>query len=188
MADFSSIIQEVNTDINTNGANEITGAKLNQVLRDMIAAVNAAKTDILPDGSLFGGFAYPNEDTPYYGDDHRYFYIAFQQGNYPAFNIDLDGNILTLMYWFEDGPYWLTAMLAPTPVGLDVRLSGYMESQYLYISLGFPQFSPYTDLPYNVGDVVVYEGILYKFKNQHIGAWDEDDVIEYSLKQYIDDK
>lgn len=47
MADFSSIIQEVNTDINTNGANEITGAKLNKVLRDMIAAVNAAKQDPL---------------------------------------------------------------------------------------------------------------------------------------------
>lgn len=47
MADFSSIIQEVNADINTNGANEITGAKLNKVLRDMITAVNAAKQDPL---------------------------------------------------------------------------------------------------------------------------------------------
>ena len=51
MADFTQIIQEINDDINTNGVGAITGAKLNEVLRDMIAAVNAAKTDILPDGA-----------------------------------------------------------------------------------------------------------------------------------------
>lgn len=43
MADFSSIIQEINADITTNGVGAITGAKLNQVLRDMIDAVNDKK-------------------------------------------------------------------------------------------------------------------------------------------------
>ena len=47
MADFTQIIQEINADINTNGVGAITGAKLNQVLRDMIAAVNAEKQDPL---------------------------------------------------------------------------------------------------------------------------------------------
>lgn len=47
MADFTQIIQEINNDVNTNGANEITGAKLNQVLRDMIAEVNSEKQDPL---------------------------------------------------------------------------------------------------------------------------------------------
>ena len=47
MADFTQIIQEINEDINTNGVGAITGAKLNEVLRDMIAAVNAAKQDPL---------------------------------------------------------------------------------------------------------------------------------------------
>ena len=47
MADFTQIIQEINDDINTNGVGSITGAKLNEVLRDMIAAVNAAKQDPL---------------------------------------------------------------------------------------------------------------------------------------------
>lgn len=47
MADFSTIIQEINDDITTNGVGAITGAKLNEVLRDMIAAVNAAKQDPL---------------------------------------------------------------------------------------------------------------------------------------------
>ena len=47
MADFTQIIQEINEEIKQNGANEITGAKLNEVLRDMIAAVNAKKQDPL---------------------------------------------------------------------------------------------------------------------------------------------
>lgn len=47
MADFSTIIQEINDDITTNGVGAITGAKLNEVLRDMIAAVNAEKQDPL---------------------------------------------------------------------------------------------------------------------------------------------
>ena len=47
MADFTQIIQEINDDINTNGVGAITGAKLNEVLRDMIAAVNEEKQDPL---------------------------------------------------------------------------------------------------------------------------------------------
>ena len=47
MADFSTIIQEINEDITTNGVGAITGAKLNEVLHDMIAAVNAEKQDPL---------------------------------------------------------------------------------------------------------------------------------------------
>ena len=47
MADFSNIIQKINEDITTNGVGAITGAKLNEVLRDMIAAVNAEKQDPL---------------------------------------------------------------------------------------------------------------------------------------------
>lgn len=45
MADFSTIIQEINDEITTNGVGAITGAKLNEVLRDMIAAVNTEKQD-----------------------------------------------------------------------------------------------------------------------------------------------
>lgn len=188
MADFTQIIQEINDDINTNGVGAITGAKLNEVLRDMIAAVNAAKTDILPDGALYGGFAYPNE-PPTYGDDHRYFYIARQQGNYPAFDVELDGNSLVLFYWFEQGQAWYMNYLAVTPVGLQDALQGYLESKYLYISLGFDSFSPHAS--YVIGDYVSNldnEGILYKFTSNHpAGQWDDNDVVEVTLLDYITD-
>lgn len=189
MADFSTIIQEINDEITTNGVGAITGAKLNEVLRDMIAALNAAKTDILPDGALYGGFAYPNEQTPYYGDDHRYFYLAIQQGNYPAFGHELDGNSLVLFYWLEQDQAWYSQFLAVTPIGLQDALQGYLESKYLYISLGFDAFSPNSS--YVVGDYVSNldnEGVLYKFTSNHpAGQWDDNDVLESSLVDYITD-
>ena len=47
MADFKELIQEINEKIKTNGTKSITGAKMNEVLRDMVAAVDALKQDIL---------------------------------------------------------------------------------------------------------------------------------------------
>ena len=36
---YEELINEINTKITTNGANEITGAKLNEVLRDIVNTV-----------------------------------------------------------------------------------------------------------------------------------------------------
>ncbi|MBQ2070216.1 MAG: hypothetical protein II467_04720 [Bacilli bacterium] len=47
MANFSAIIQEINEQITTNGQRAITGAKLNEVLRDMISSVDENKMDIV---------------------------------------------------------------------------------------------------------------------------------------------
>lgn len=112
MADFSNIIQEINEEIKQNGANEITGAKLNEVLRDMIAAVNNEKqdtlmidatptedstnpvqsggvfdvlADLIAENALFGGLVGP-ESQPWQGADHRYFYLAIDAGTYVNFN------------------------------------------------------------------------------------------------------
>lgn len=185
MADFTQIIQEINDDINTNGVGAITGAKLNEVLRDMIAAVNAAKTDILPDGALYGGFAWPNE-PPTYGDDHRYFYLAFLAGSYPAFDTELAGNMLAMFYWLEDLQEWTSNNLTMTPTGIEELLSPKMDTVELYTRLGFLSFSPYST--YSVGDYVVNEGFLYKFTSNHpAGQWDDNDVAEATILDYITD-
>ena len=212
MADFTQIIQEINDDINTNGVGAITGAKLNEVLRDMIAAVNAAKQDpltidatptedstnpvqsggvftalanLITNGCLFGGIAWPNE-PPTYGDDHRYFYLAYHQGNYPDFNIELDGNSLVLFYWLEQAQAWYYQFLAVTPVGLQTALDRYLESNQLYMWLGFQIFSPYVS--FSIGDFVTYEGGFFVFTANHpAGQWDEEDVAEASLVDYITD-
>ena len=144
MADFTQIIQEINDDINTNGVGAITGAKLNEVLRDMIAAVNAEKQDPLTidaaptedsinpvqsggvftalnnlynalavaGNCLFGGFVEP-DDEPFYGDDHRYYYLAATEGRYTHFyNFEVDSYI-AMFLWNENTQHWRMLTLWP---------------------------------------------------------------------------
>lgn len=67
---FQEILQEINDVITTNGANEITGAKLNTVLKDIISAIDAelpqhGKVTVFISGSEnWATFLWPYEDTP----------------------------------------------------------------------------------------------------------------------------
>lgn len=92
MADFTEINEEINAEINTNGANEITGAKLNQVLHDMITAVNDGKQDSLPLGNRF--------NVPVFNDNGQIvdsgIPIANIQKRFVVDDIEqVDGNLLT---------------------------------------------------------------------------------------------
>lgn len=145
MADFSTIIQEINNEITNNGVGAITGAKLNEVLRDMIAAVNAEKQDPLTidatptedstnpvqsggmyvilstmfaDGCLYGGLVEPN-DQPTHGDDHRYFYLAATEGRYTHFNnYEVDGYVVVFS-WNENTQNWRYVPLCPNRQAFD---------------------------------------------------------------------
>ena len=64
--DYEQLIEKINEYITTNGSNEITGAKLNEVLRDI---VNTVKSNILPVQVVLSSdnkictFKWPYEDT-----------------------------------------------------------------------------------------------------------------------------
>lgn len=151
MADFTQIIQEINDDINTNGMGSITGAKLNEVLHDMIAAVNTEKQDpltidatptegstnpvqsggvftalanLIAEDSLFGGFVGPN-DEPTYGDDHRYYYLAATEGRYTHFNNYEVDNYIVLFSWVESTHSWRMLILWPN----DQTVSEWLQSK-----------------------------------------------------------
>lgn len=209
---IDELIELINHTVYENEDGDITGEAMNLVLNAIVAAIGVEANpedeatgtltkikigeeafDVeggggveLPDGALYGGFAYPNEQTPYYGDDHRYFYLAYQQGNYPAFNTELDGNSLVLFYWLEQGQAWYMGYLAVTSVGLQDALQRYLESNEMYMRLGFQSFRP--NVSFSIGDFVTYEGGFYVFTANHpAGQWDEDDVAEASLVDYITD-
>lgn len=139
MADFTQIIQEINDEITTNGVAAITGAKLNEVLRDMIAAVNDEKQDPLTidatptegstnpvqsggvydilvtmfsNGCLYGGIVEPN-DQPTYSGDHRYFYLAKTEGIYTHFNNRVVSDDVALFYWSDLANNWAMLVLWP---------------------------------------------------------------------------
>lgn len=176
MADFSNIIQEINDDINTNGVGAITGAKLNEVLRDMIAAVNQAKADMEAEGSIFGGWIISQDTPPTYDGDKRYFYYAQQAGTYVYFdNVVLDGDHLAMLYWDENLNQWNYINITLSGNGLANVLSNYILEESLFIKLGFQSFETFYN--YDEGEVVSYEGNLYQFTANHpAGPWTGDDV------------
>lgn len=187
MADFSNIIQEINEEIKQNGANEITGAKLNDVLRDMIEAVNQAKADKEADGSIFGGWIISPDDQPTQGNDKRYFYYAQQAGKYVYFdNVVLYGDHIAMLYWDENLNQWSYINITLSGNGLANVLSNYILEESLFIKLGFQSFE--TWYSYSEGDWVSYEGNLYQFTANHpAGKWDDNDVLLSSLVDYITD-
>lgn len=170
MADFTEIIQEIDDEIKTNGKKGIDGKTLNGVLKDMMASVDTLKTDALKVGSVFGGFVYPPDEIPF-GDDYRYFYLAYQQGYYSQFGIILDNDYALIMFSYDEtGETWESRYIAITPNGL----AQYVKEELLYYKLGFPEFSK--SKKYNEGETVTYEGSLWVFVNSHSGEWDSDDV------------
>ena len=174
-------IPEISTNILTDATSDIkaTSPKAVKTFVENILA------NLIADGALYGGFAWPNE-PPTYGDDHRYFYLAYLAGSYPAFDTELAGNMLVMFYWLEDAQEWTSNNLTMTPTGIEELLSPKMDITELYTRLGFLRFSPY--LNYSVGDYVVNEGFLYKFTSNHAaGQWDDNDVVEASLLDYITD-
>lgn len=67
---FEEILQEINDVITTNGANEITGAMLNTVLKDIVSAIEAELpqhgkvTVFISRSENWSTFFWPYEDTP----------------------------------------------------------------------------------------------------------------------------
>ena len=102
--DFEQLIEKINEYITTNGSNEITGAKLNEVLRDI---VNTVKSNILPVQVVLSSdnkictFKWPYEDTDledlaFDGYD-GYFFI-------PEYKFPLDGSIISEGYTDPQNP------------------------------------------------------------------------------------
>lgn len=155
MADFTQIIQEINDDINTNGVRSITGAKLNEVLRDMIAAVNAEKQDpltidatptenstnpvqsggvftalanLITNGCLFGGEVSPQEQIPH-GNDHGYFYLAIKDGIYTNFSSSIVlTNCIALIFWDTNTQNWGFLDINYNVDYVDNRLNGKQDT------------------------------------------------------------
>lgn len=181
MADFSNIIQKINDDINTNGVGAITGAKLNEVLRDIVAAVNAAKEDLIQEGYIYGGVAKP-WSIP--SEDKRLFYLAQNEGTYDGFDgTYVVGNTIVIFKWSEELETWTTDIIGITQQGVDNAIA--TESKLLYTKLGFDSFS--AGESYSIGDYVTYLGVLYRFNTSHNGTWDDNDVDEATLLDYITD-
>jgi hypothetical protein len=70
------------------------------------------------DGCLYGGIVRP-QDSPTFGDDHRYFYIATTNGRYVNFNnYEVDGYVVVFS-WNENTQNWRYVSLCPNGQAFD---------------------------------------------------------------------
>ena len=90
---YNNLIRQVNQDITTNGNRQITGAKLNSILNEMIS--------VLGDGFRISGEIYPDSLAPT-DHDRGLCYIAAISGTYVNFdNITVNDSQIGLIYYNE---------------------------------------------------------------------------------------
>lgn len=98
------VVTTVDSELSSTSENPVQ----NKVIKSIIDAINAAKQDLLPDGSVFGGFVNPSS-VP----DTKYYYLTDLGGLYPYFdNTNVNDNSLTLFYYQNNS--WQNAIIAPS--------------------------------------------------------------------------
>lgn len=91
--DFEQLIEKINEYITTNGANEITGAKLNEVLRDIVNTVAESVIPvqvILSDNERQCLFRWPYDDT----NLEDVVFDGYNEGVSPSQKFPLDGTAI----------------------------------------------------------------------------------------------
>lgn len=116
MANYSTLISQITTAINTNGVQAITGASLQTVLLRMVSELGQA-------GYIFGGVVNPS-DSPA-SSDSNIFYVAGQAGTYTNFNgaVVNSGDLAIFTY---AGGVWGASIVSSTaiPVINDLKTGG----------------------------------------------------------------
>lgn len=92
---YNNLIQDINTDVNTNGHHAITGAKLNNVLNEMVTVLGA--------GFRIAGEVQPDSAEQEVGNGLCY--IARESGTYANFgNVEVRDNEFAILY-YQDGEW-----------------------------------------------------------------------------------
>lgn len=168
MANWSDLKAAVAQVIKTNGNNEITGQILQDTLNSIISNVGANAT--------FAGIATPttNPGAP----DGNVFYFATQAGTYTNFGgVELNEG-LNILRW--NGTSWAVTNVMTIVQGIGNSENVVMSQKAVTSIIGLDNYEEFsTSKSYSAGDVVNYNGKLYKFTAAHAaGAWTGADVEE----------
>lgn len=178
MANWSDLKAAVAEVIKTNGNNEITGQILQDTLNSIISNVGANATLV--------GEATPTTNPC--APDGNVFYFATQAGTYTNFGSVLLNEGLNILLW--NGTSWAVTNVMNIVQELGTSENAVMSQKAVTNIIGldeYPTFSESTD--YSAGDVVNYNGKLYKFTADHAaGAWIGTDVEPYNLKKDIEER
>lgn len=176
--DTTAIKQEIDDNIKTNGEEAITGQVLNDTLNDIVDAVtpqlyNESKSDervtIETDGTInvYGGEKINLRTAGY----------MLQLSEEEGVKIGID-NYVTI----EINPDTGVTINGSVNIN-DERVLTDSDLTFFSRVLGVDYF--YSNIQYSIGDLVLYQNILYQFKNNHIGEWNFSDVQETNLRTLL---
>lgn len=178
MANWSDLKAAVAQVIKTNGNNEITGQILQNVLNNIISNVG--------ENATLAGIATPttNPGAP----DGNVFYFATQAGTYTNFGgVELNKG-LNILHW--NGTSWVVTNVMTIVQGIGNSENTVMSQKAVTSIIGLDNYEEFsTSKSYSAGDVVNYNGKLYKFTADHNkGAWTGADVEPYNLGKDIEER
>ena len=178
MANWSDLKAAVAEVIKTNGNNEITGQILQDTLNSIISNVGANATLV--------GEATPttNPGAP----DGNVFYFATQAGTYTNFGSVVLKEGLNILLW--NGTSWAVTNVMNIVQELGTSENAVMSQKAVTNIIGLDEYPTFSEsTAYSAGDVVNYNGKLYKFTADHAaGAWTGTDVEPYNLKKDIEER
>ena len=167
--DTTAIKQEIDDNIKPNGVGAITGQVLNETLNDIVEAVtpqlyNESKADERITIET-------NGTTTIYGGEN----VRLNTAGYFMHLSEEEGVKL--------GNHEVSIEIQETVTINDERVLTDSDLSFFSRVLGVDPF--FDNRQYSIGDLVLYQNILYQFKNNHLGAWNFSDVRETNLRELL---
>ena len=167
--DTTAIKQEIDDNIKTNGVGAITGQVLNETLNDIVDAVTPKLyNESTADERIT---IETNGTTTIYGGEN----VRLNTAGYFMHLSEEDGVKL--------GNHEVSIEIQETVTVNDERVLTDSDLSFVSRILGVDRF--WDNVQYTIGDLVLYQYILYQFTADHQGAWSWNDVEETNLRKLL---
>ena len=167
--DTTAIKQEINDNIKTNGVGAITGQVLNETLNDIVEAVTPKLYNESTSDERIT--IETNGTTTIYGGEN----VRLNTAGYFMHLSEEDGVKL--------GNHEVSIEIQKTVTVNDERVLTVSDLSFVSRILGVDRF--WDNVQYTIGDLVLYQYVLYQFTADHLGAWNWSDVRETNLRELL---
>lgn len=170
--DTTAIKQEIDDNIKPNGTGAITGQVLNDTLNDMVDAI--APKFYSEDPDINRVTIENDEKIIIHGAED----VRLSTAGYRLTLSEEEGIIIGV----EDNVTLEIKNSSGVRIN-DERVLTDSDLSFVSRILGVDPF--FDNRQYSIGDLVLYQNILYQFKNNHLGAWNWSDVRETNLRELL---
>lgn len=167
--DTTAIKQEIDDNVKPNGVGAITGQVLNETLNDIVEAVTPKLYNESTADELIT--IETNGTTTIHGGEN----VRLNTAGYFMLLSEEEGVKL--------GNHEVSIEIQETVTVNDERVLTVSDLSFVSRILGVDRF--WDNVQYTIGDLVLYQYVLYQFTADHLGAWNFSDVHETNLRELL---